>query len=254
MSQDTLHPPFAHLNLRRNPFGEVPVDERPQLAVADVDEWIEQVQDGTVVEFVGESGRGKSTHMRLMAHRLPEAVYVHVYEDQPPPEIPDRPVLCVDEAQFLPARMRRDLYWSDANLALGTHVSLAGEIEAAGRTVETVSLGGRTVDANFVRRVMEKRIEWARRDDGEVPHLSDAAIEWLLEHYEDNLRAMEHHLYEVFQNLDTVRRVRPEDLETAKPPPKKIVETRQPRVREPIGAALWRTIRRYLSSVYEKCP
>jgi energy-coupling factor transporter ATP-binding protein EcfA2 len=252
MSEDPLQLPFAHLNLRRNPFGEVPVDVRPQLAVAEVDEWIDQVQDETVVEFVGESGRGKSTHMRLLAHRMPEAAYVHIHENQPPPEMPDRPVLCVDEAQFLPARRRRDLYRSDANLAIGTHVSLAGEIEAAGRTVETVSLGGRAVDAHFVRQVMEKRIDWARRDEGTVPELSDDAIVWLRGRYEDNLRAMEHHLYEVFQNLDTVRRVHPEDLETAKTPPKTIVETRQPRVREPIGAALWRTIRRALPSFFEK--
>ena len=256
MSENVPQRPFAALNLRRNPFGQVPLDDRPQLAVVDVDEWVQQVHSGTVVEFVGAAGRGKSTHLRVMAAQMDAAAYVHVREDRPPPAMPDRPVLCVDEAQFLPPWTRRALYRSDAALALGTHTSLAKEIEAAGRTVETVSLGGRTIDAAFLRQIVANRLEWARRDNGPVPRLSDAAIEWLLKRYEDNIRAMEHHLYAVFQNLETVRRVVPDDLEAAEAPPDRIVERADPPVRTSsaallrrlrgFGTTLWETLRRHI--------
>jgi len=242
MSDDALQLPFAPLNLRRNPFGQVPIDERPQLAVVDVEEWVEAVQGGTVVEFVGRSGRGKSTHLRVLAAHLPEAAYVHVHKDRPPPAMPDRPVLCVDEAQFLPPRRRRALYRRDAPLALGTHASLADEIEAADRVVKTVSLDDRPVDASLLRQIVDRRLEWARRNEGNLPQLSDEAVTWLLERYGDNLRAIEHHLYAVFQHLDSVRTVGPDDLERAETPPAAITNPVDPPVRESMGTVLRRRI------------
>ena len=253
MDDDTLHPPFSHLNLRRNPFGQVPLDERPQLAVVDVEKRIQQVQSGTVVEFVGASGRGKSTHLRVMAERMPEAAYVHVHEDRPPPEMPDCAVLCVDEAQFLPPRRRRALYRSDANLALGTHTSLADEVAATGRAVDTVSLDERGTDADLVRQIIQKRLEWARRGDGDVPTLSDDAVAWLLDQYRDNLRAMEHHLYAVFQRLDRVRTITPDDLEQAEAPPDSIVETREPPTRGSMDSLRHR-VRSFFRAVRETLP
>lgn len=250
-SADAPQLPFAHLNMRRNPFGEVPVEERPALAVVEVDAYVAQVRDGTVIEFVGDSGRGKSTHLRAMADRIEEALYVHVCEEDPPAELPDRPVLCVDEAQFLPLRLRRSLFRSDADLALGTHVSLVDEVEAAGRTVESVSLGGRSVDIDVVRQIVNRRLEWARRTDGDLPRLSDETLAWLLDRYDDNLRAMEHHLYAVFQDLETVRPIGPEDLEAAPSPPNAIVETRPPRPRGGIVATLRRLLQRMRRSVRE---
>lgn len=250
MGDEALHLPFSPLNLRRNPFGEVPLAERPQVAVVDVEEWIRQVQTGTAVEFVGASGRGKSTHLRVMAERMPEAAYVHVHEDRPPPEMPDRPVLCVDEAQFLPPRRRRALYRSDANLALGTHTSLADEVAATGRAVDTVSLNERGADADLVRQIVAKRLEWARRGGGDVPTLSDDAVAWLLDHYRDNLRAIEHHLYAVFQRLDRVRTITPDDLEQAEAPPDSIIEAREPPTRGSMGALRHR-IRAFFRAVRE---
>lgn len=241
MRKDWLQPPFAHLNLRRNPFGEVALEERPALAVVEIDPWIERVEAGAVVEFVGESGRGKSTRLLAMAARIEGAAYVHVDEQGPPPETESLSarVLCVDEAQFLPARRRRQLYASTASpgngggLALGTHVSLADEVKAAGRPVESVRLGGREVDAALVREMAERRIEWARRQPGPVPRLEASALAWLLETYGDNIRAMEHHLYEVFQALEEPRGVGAEDLEAAQAPPQTIIEGRPDHIYRP---------------------
>ena len=60
---------FAHLNLRRNPFGEPLRAERGELAVADrsmLEEWVERLQrPGFAVQFLGGCGRGKTTHLLL---------------------------------------------------------------------------------------------------------------------------------------------------------------------------------------------
>lgn len=249
MSDDALRLPYAHLNLRRNPFGEVPADARPSLAVVDMDEWIDSVRASTVVEVVGAPGRGKSTHLRALVAQMDGAAYVQIDKDCGSPALPDAPTLCVDEAQFLAPRRRRALYRSDVCLALGTPVSLAAELDAAGRAVHTVSLAERPVDAPFLRQMVSRRLEWARRDDGAVPHVRDAALTALLDRYGDNLRAIEHHLYNVIQNLDTVRPIVPADLDAADAPPTSILDPAQPPVRTSTPHTLWVTFRRTLHVV-----
>lgn len=236
--------PFAHLNLRRNPFGTVPRDERAQVAVVDVDRWCERVRAGEVVEIVGPAGRGKTTRLLAIADSLSAVPYVRVEEEGPGLEGTVGGVCCVDEAHRLSGRRRRALYRRAEGLALGTHASMAGEIEAVGRAVTTVRLDGSGVDAAFVRRLVEKRLAWARRGAGAVPQVGLSAIEELLARYEDNVRAMVHHLYEVFQQLDTARTVEAGDLAAAPAPPPGIADPEPP----PSGeVSIKTTIRRLLN-------
>ena len=74
--------PFAHLNLRRNPFGEFSVEERAQLAVVDLEPAIAHLSSdvangrGAVVQVLGEKGFGKTTHLLALYSRHPGASYV----------------------------------------------------------------------------------------------------------------------------------------------------------------------------------
>ncbi|WP_168210548.1 hypothetical protein [Persicimonas caeni] len=201
-----LQLPFAHLNLRRNPFGEVPPEERGRLAVVDVERFVPKLAaPGFVVEFVGDCGRGKTTHLRALWDRSPNAPFVKVPEKARGFDVPDAPLVFVDEAQFLGRWQRRRTFRGERSFAVGTHESLAKVYERAGLDWIMIEVGG--VDAERVRQMIERRLEWARREPGPLPQVTNAAIAAMLERHGDDLRAIEHHLYEVFQRLEEIRDV-----------------------------------------------
>jgi hypothetical protein len=195
--------PFANLNLRRNPFGEPAEEDRAGLAVVDPDflDGLERSlsEPGFAVQFIGDCGRGKSTHLHALRARFPDAPYVYFAEGERPQPIPGGPVLFLDETQRLPWRTRRRLFGSDVALALGTHRDHSRELVRAGRRVETVRLTGFTTST--LRRIIERRIEWARRGPGPVPSLGPGSVARLHDRFDGDLRAIEGHLYDVFQTL-----------------------------------------------------
>jgi hypothetical protein len=199
----TLSLPFAHLNLRRNPFGEASPEERGGLAVVDVERFVPRLANpGFAVEFIGDCGRGKTTRLRALWDRLDRPPFLRVAEEPRGFRAPDASVIFVDEAQFLSARQRRKLFGRRSSFVVGTHVSLAPAFEQAGLCYESAPVGG--VDVELVGRIIARRLEWARRDSGPVPGVSKPAIEALIERHGDDLRAIEHHLYEVFQRLEEI--------------------------------------------------
>ncbi|RMG08495.1 MAG: hypothetical protein D6731_21835 [Planctomycetota bacterium] len=194
--------PFAHLNLRYNPFGELPLELRPSLAVLDPEPFLARLAPlRAALQFLGEKGRGKTTHLLALRSARP-GVYVHLPEDGPLPAVPlDAPLLYLDESQRLPWRLRRALFAGPSRLVLGTHRDHRRALRWAGRPVVTVKVGD-ALDETRLREILERRIEAARRGPGPVPRLTKRAIERLLARFGDDLRGIEHFLYERFQALD----------------------------------------------------
>ena len=170
----TLSLPFAHLNLRRNPFGELTVEERAALAVANVETLVPRLRAGAQVQFVGAQGRGKTSHLLALKARLPEAHYVRCDRDGPAPYAP---ILLLDEADRVPR----------GACALAVHRPLRG--------VEIIELPPLTPAR--LATIIERRIEHVRRNPGPVPRVMD--VEELIARFGDDVRAIEHHLYERFQ-------------------------------------------------------
>ncbi len=198
--------PFAHLNLRRNPFGEIDLSQRALLAVADVDRFVRRLRrTGYAVQFTGERGRGKTTHLIAIGRHFPHAAYVHIEEDRRP-RIPRGRLLLIDEVQRLPRKRRRRVFRRPVALALGTHLDVSPELADAGFEVETVALSG-TLRAQRLREMLNRRIDWARRSPGEVPVIALRTAETMIHRFGDNIRAIEWHLYEVFQSLAEIRHV-----------------------------------------------
>lgn len=199
-----LQLPFAHLNLRRNPFGEVPPEHRGRLAVVDLDPFLDRLTEpGFVVEFLGESGRGKTTHMRALWDHFRDAPFVKVTNNPRQYHVPRGPVVFIDEAQFLMRwHRRRTFRQNKTSFVVGTHESLASTYERHGLAYESVEVGG--TDPDSVAEMIERRVEWARRGPDEVPKVSDRAVTALIERHGDDLRAIEHHLYEIFQELEEI--------------------------------------------------
>lgn len=196
--------PFAPLNLRRNPFGEPPPEDLPDLVVADVAtmvDWLETPR--RALQIIGEGGRGKTARLQALRAAFPGAPYVYLAEGAPIPELPVAGRLLLDEAQRLPTRSRRGLFRSLASLALSTHRDLTAELERAGWRVWTLTVRG--LDGATLGRILDRRLEWARLGQGPLPRPSGAALEGLLSRFGDDLRAMFDHLYEVYQGPDAGR-------------------------------------------------
>ena len=196
-----LQLPFAHLNLRFNPFGELPPDARARLAVVTLPE----LRPRDPVQLIGDSGRGKTTHLLALRARHPEAVYERLHDDQDlcaPHVFPGTGTYLLDEAQRLTPRDLRRLADLPLAIALGTHHDLS---HAAGRRLRTVRVDA--VDRDTLRAIVERRIEWARRGPGALPVVTDDALDALLSRHGSDVRAMEGTLYEAVQKMEAVGHV-----------------------------------------------
>ena len=197
---------FAHLNLRQNPFGELSRQERPALAVVDVEDVVERLNSpGYAAQFVGPKGSGKTTHLLAIQDKFPHAGYVHIPEGERRP-IPDGCPLIVDEAQRLTRLQRFRLFGQRVPLVLGTHEDFERALRRAGRDVETLSVAGR-VNPDRLHVLINLRIAWFRRGPGPVPRVSLATAEVLLTRCGSDLRAVEGLLYDRFQEMREVGNV-----------------------------------------------
>jgi hypothetical protein len=177
---------FEKLNLTRNPFGEPTREERMELAlVQDQDhaQWVQWLQKpNRAIQFMGDQGRGKSTHLFALLRSFPGAPFTYLAEGVRFVRIPRFPVVFVDEVQRLHPLWRFFLELHGAH------------IEVLTREVSVMSLAK-------LAAILTTRIEWARQGPGPVPTLPDAALRALKSRFGSDLRAMEGHLYDVFQAL-----------------------------------------------------
>lgn len=190
--------PFAHLNLRRNPFGEPTREERAALAITSV----AALRNGEIVQFVGPSGRGKTTHLLALSHFHAGAVYERLDEgDVRPRRAPlgGGAVYLLDEAQRAGSGELERIGACVRTIALGTHDDLGSRF--GGRPVRTVEVGG--IDLETLARVVEARLRWARRgDSAPIPRVPAATLARLLARHGDDVRAIESDLYDAFQALE----------------------------------------------------
>lgn len=195
--------PYAHLNLRHNPFGELSRAELASLAEVDVESIVAKLgQDRFAVQFVGEKGYGKTTHLLAIRARFLEAGYVHIAEGEKA-VLPGGCPTMIDEAQRLTLWQRFRLFRSAVPLVLGTHRDFSKELRLAGRQVETVEVECGT-NARRLCRLLNARIEHVRRGPGAVPCVSLKTAERLRLEHGANIRAMLHQLYVRFQELPEV--------------------------------------------------
>ena len=202
--------PFGHLNLRANPFGELEPQDRAAVALVETEPFVDRLtRPGHAVQFMGDPGRGKTTHLLAIMAHFPQAAYVHVPEGRPP-RIPRGTPLFIDEIQRLsPCRRRwtcRRANRRGVPLAIGTHLDVSVELATAGFDVETV-MASDELDASRLRAMLNRRIEWVRRDAGPVPEITVRTARAMMARHGDNVRAIEGHLYELFLGLEEIREV-----------------------------------------------
>lgn len=197
-NRDTISP-WARSNLRRNPFGELTRAERAELAVVDVDVIADRVKSRcSAVQLIGDCGRGKTTRMLALANRFPEASYVYLSQDGPCPAIAAGNPVLIDEAQRLPRRVARRVFRSGLPLVLATHRDMSRQLRRYGYTVHTEQIGdGNT--PQLVCKLLNRRIEASRLDDGPLCEVTLAHACRLVHQFGSDIRRIEGYLYEEVQ-------------------------------------------------------
>jgi hypothetical protein len=191
--------PFAHLNLRWNPFGELDEQTRVKAAVVDTETLVRHLgQPGRAVQLLGRCGRGKTTTLLALTRRVPDALYVRAWADRPL-EIRPCGVLLLDEADTLSWWRRYRILRHSRCVALATHRDLTRSLRLAGLVPLTVRVGG--VEEDRLHAMLNRRIACARRGAGPIPRIGRGAVRILIDRHGDDLRAMEIALYERFQAL-----------------------------------------------------
>lgn len=206
----TAPSPWHQLGLRWNPFGEPPPEDFAALILPwespFAADWLRAPR--RVQQYLGDAGRGKTSRLRWLSARFPQAPYLYIEEGARPPVMPSRATtmpaplaLLLDEAQRLAPRRRRRLFASIArggrSLALASHADLSGELREAGLSCRTEIIAG--LDAQQLKAVVERRIAWARLPGQAPALLTHADAEKLLARFGDDLRAILSHLYEAYQ-------------------------------------------------------
>jgi len=158
---------------------------------------------GFALQFLGEPGRGKTTHLLALREYFPQAPYLHFREKA---EIPQAPLLFLDDTQWLPASLRKRIFSRQSSFVIGTLIDHSKELIKAGMQHTSVCLKGVTVD--HLGLIIKRRIEWARRGPGPVPGVPESEITRLIQEYNGDTRAILSRLYEEFQALEGITDVK----------------------------------------------
>lgn len=198
--------PFAHLNLRRNPFGELPDD----LVHAFVEGELPAVFPGDVLQVIAPQGHGKTTLLRALAAAHPGTVIARVdMETRVPSALPPPSALyLLDEADQLEAPALQALLRGAHAVVMATHEDLTPR---AGRPVSTIALP--EPSAERLARIAARRVEAVRRGPGDVPIPSPALIAAIFRRHGGNVRAACDELYDLYQQLREPRDARLQPLD-----------------------------------------
>lgn len=193
-------------NLRWNPFRGLTPEEWGVVSCVDVAPLIHHLKGaGKAIQFIGDMGRGKTTHIRTLHLYFQGAPFVYLHDRQqdpkPLPKIPMDQMCFIDESQRMSwwSRFRHFRAWRC--LVLATHRDHRIELERCGFEVQTIDIHQR--DPNQIKLILSRRIEFARRENGPIPQIHPSFFESLYTRYGDNLRGMEDELYEVYMDIET---------------------------------------------------
>lgn len=211
--------PFYKLGLQRNPFGTLTPDE--WFAVTVLPQPVEAaLADGFEHLLVlGDKGRGKSTTLRWLETYYRKQGYQTAYERIPrwqwyyTTDMQPLDVFVLDEAQRLQPWTEWRLFRQRGarRLIVGSHRDITVLFRMQGLNVTTVRLN-RTASRGRLAQILERRLAVFALDGEPGVQFSEAAVDMLWSRFGSDLRSMNFHLYEVFEQLQQPGDITPQEL------------------------------------------
>jgi hypothetical protein len=200
--------PFAKLGLRSNPFRTLTAEEWADVAI--VPQPIEEAfKRGDNLLILGKRGRGKSTTLRTLIRRV-EWQEKHVAYERLPfgkwryqTDFSKLDAFAPDEAQRLAVWEWHQLLnraRDGMRLIMGSHRNDKWLFQFAGIPLTVFHLG-KLNTPQHLQQVLQRRIEYFALNSQPLVTLDESAVNYLHQQYGDNLRGIEHFMYEVFQQL-----------------------------------------------------
>lgn len=201
---------FSSLNLKFNPFGELSDSEWVQSAIVDVDRFVNELEQPNVaIQLIGDHGRGKTTHLKIIHQYFFNQAYLKVFPGGPLPKLNSSDIFFIDSIDHLTLRERKVIYRKCRSIVFTTHQNLSRELEKEEFHIVTEHVSCRC--EHKLLRILNRKIEVARLGSGEVPTIEMSLVKDLMARYDDNIRAMQNYLYEYFQDLEGMRSVKMSD-------------------------------------------
>ena len=193
-------------NLRWNPFRGLEASEWVSVVLIDMAPLLSLLgRPGVAIQFMGDQGRGKSTHMRALHQYRPDAPFVYLHDRQddpkPHPRIPKDDVCFIDESQRMNLWLRWRHFRPHRNLILGTHEDHAQLLKKQGFEVHTVNVHQR--DPEMIKTILMRRVLFARRTKDALPQMTDTYMMKLISEYGDDIRSMETILFDDYMDIQT---------------------------------------------------
>ncbi len=186
-----------------NPFGGLKEEEITQVLVPrlDLDHIRNQIIDPNpkVIELVGRKGRGKSSHLSILAQSLSDYPFFQFKQsdDLLLLQKNEASILFIDRIHRLNLRQRLALYRSPKTIVLCSHYRRALEYRLARKAYLSFNLRG--IDASVLQQILKNVIALASGKGSAEIDVSGIAVEQLIQKFGDDYRGILNHLYDRFQ-------------------------------------------------------
>lgn len=191
-----LHRP----RMRRNPFGGLDARQLPDIVQPRpfTDEVRQHIRAGgrRALQFIGRQGRGKTTHLRLLAGEFPEgSLHMLPRESSEEAMLADpSPLLFVDSIHHLSFAGRRALFRKDAFIVFTTHYTRWPACRSVGMPLTSYRFRGLTVPE--MTAIIRARTQDAMEDPGERWAIDEDAVQSLVRKFGDDYRGILNYLYQ----------------------------------------------------------
>lgn len=178
-----------------NPFGGLTATEIKRLIVPkfDLEELATSIANNEfdVIEFVGDYGRGKTTHLIALHQYLKKAPFHFLTKANPQIQVEDQPIVFIDSIGHVPFFKRIQLWKNKkTRFVYTTHHSRKMELNLFKRKIKSYYFKG--LEAPVLQEIIRKRLALVNLEDEEIIQ----EIPNLLKDYGDDVRGIMIHLYE----------------------------------------------------------
>lgn len=198
---------YAYLNLKYNPFSYLNDEELFSITSdrINLEKLVTKISTckSCFVEFYGNKGRGKSTHLQLLHYKyFPEATFYKLKKTKTYAIKPIKNMLIIDSFQLLSLKNKLNLLQKQKQLIITSHYSHRFLSSKRGLN-DSINFSKLDLKVNDLEKIIATRMELARLNkEKPIPKITQTFIGKLLKTHKNNLRQIQAELYQQLVNLN----------------------------------------------------